>query len=82
MTFHDLRVPYLFPKAGKLRDWITRFFARSCTAVIATNDEDYARLATWGLKLVTTIPIGSNISTTAPADFDRTAWRARSEVGR
>jgi glycosyltransferase involved in cell wall biosynthesis len=76
-TFHDLRVPYLFPKAGPVRDWVTRTLAESCDAVIATNDEDYARLATWTLKLLTLIPIGSNIAATLPADYDRNAWRAK-----
>ena len=76
-TFHDLRVPYLFPKAGRVREWVTRELARSSDAAIATNDEDYARLATFDLPLLTCIPIGSNISTTPPADFERAAWRAR-----
>jgi glycosyltransferase involved in cell wall biosynthesis len=76
-TFHDLRVPYLFPKAGRVREWVTRQLARSSDAVIATNDEDFLELETLNLKLVTLIPIGSNITTTPPADYDRAAWRAR-----
>lgn len=74
-TFHDLRVPYLFPKAGRVRDWITYELARSSRAAIATNEEDYARLVEHGIN-PTLIPIGSNIETAPPADYDREAWRA------
>lgn len=81
VTFHDLRVPYLFPKAGRLRDWITRYLARSCDAVIATNDKDHSQLLAWRLKLLTLIPIGSNISTTPPPNYQRSAWRAQLGVG-
>jgi glycosyltransferase involved in cell wall biosynthesis len=76
-TFHDLRVPYLFPKAGPVREWVTRVLAQSSDAVIATNDEDYSSLLTFDLKLLTLVPIGSNISTVPPANYDRAAWRAR-----
>jgi len=75
ITFHDLRPPYLFPKAGFLRDWITRYLARSCDAVIATNDEDYLELGTWDLGFVSLIPIGSNIPTTPPPNYQTTEWR-------
>jgi glycosyltransferase involved in cell wall biosynthesis len=81
ITFHDLRVPYLFPKAGRLRGWITRFLARTCDAVIATNAEDYSKLETWDLKQLALIPIGSNIPTTQPPSYQRSAWRARLGVG-
>jgi glycosyltransferase involved in cell wall biosynthesis len=76
-TFHDLRVPYLFPKAGRVREWVTYELARASDAVIATNDEDYLKLETLNLKLLTLIPIGSNITTIPPRDYDRAAWRAR-----
>jgi len=75
-TFHDLRVPYLFPKAGPAREWVTRALAQSSAVVIATNDEDFLRLGTWNLHL-DLIPIGSNITTTPPADYNRAAWRAQ-----
>jgi glycosyltransferase involved in cell wall biosynthesis len=75
-TFHDLRVPYLFPKAGPVREWVTRELARSSDAAIATNEEDYDAL-TLHSKLCVLIPIGSNVSTAPPPDFDRAAWRAR-----
>lgn len=58
-TFHDLRYPYLFPKAGPLRDWIVMRLARKSAGAIVTNHEDFARLR--DLPNVTMIPIGSNI---------------------
>ena len=74
-TFHDLRVPYLFPKAGRMREWVTRQLARSSDAVIATNGEDYLRLLTFNLNLLILIPIGSNIPTTPPPNYRRDSWR-------
>lgn len=74
-TFHDLRHPYLFPKAGKLRDWIVMHLARNSAGVIATNHEDGQKLA--DLPHNTVIPIGSNIMADLPADYDRTAWREK-----
>ncbi len=74
-TFHDLRVPYLFPKASGLREWITFELARSSDAAIATNEEDYARLGQKRSGGVSLIPIGSNIDPTPPPNYDRTAWR-------
>lgn len=73
-TFHDLRIPYLFPKAGPVREWVTRALAAASDAVIATNEQDWTKLATWS-KPLALIPIGSNITTTPPAGYDRTAWR-------
>lgn len=69
-TFHDLRVPYLFPKAGPLRLYLNRLLARSSTAVIATNPEDYAALERdrrlrGRLHL---LPIGSNLPEPSGAD--------------
>ncbi len=59
-TFHDLRFPYLFPKAGRLRDWIVIRLARASTGVITTNQEDNARLQALPRRRV--IPIGSSIA--------------------
>lgn len=81
VTFHDLLVPYLFPKAGLVREWVTRVLAQSCDAVIATNDEDHLKLETWNVKRLDVIPIGSNITMTLPVDYDRAAWRAKLGVG-
>lgn len=74
-TFHDLRFPYLFPKAGKLRDWIVMRLARASSGIISTNHEDMQRLER--LKHTALIPIGSSVQTELPADFDRAAWRLR-----
>lgn len=82
VTFHDLRPMYLFPKAGRVRDWVTFQLARTSDAVIATNEEDYARLDTLGLNCLSVIPIGSNIDPTPPARFDRDALRKGLGVGR
>ncbi len=78
VTYHDLRVPYLFPKAGRLRWWAVLALAHWSDAVIATNAEDEARLAVYPfIRRITRIPIGSNIPPLPPAGYDRMAWRAR-----
>ncbi len=61
VTFHDLRFPYLFPKAGPLRPWIVNRLARTAAGAIATNPEDYERLRALPSSVI--IPIGSNILT-------------------
>lgn len=76
-TFHDLRVPYLFPKAGRLRPLAVRRLAQASAGVITTNAEDQATLAAWGLRDLRRIPLGTNIPTERPTDFDRDGWRAR-----
>jgi glycosyltransferase involved in cell wall biosynthesis len=81
VTFHDLRIPYLFPKAGPVREWVTRHLACTSDAVIATNEPDYAQLANWSVRLAALIPIGSNLSTVPPPDYDRRSSRARWGVG-
>lgn len=58
-TFHDLRYPYLFPKAGPLRDWIVMRLARASRGVIATNREDEIKLQS--MSHCQMIPIGSSI---------------------
>jgi len=78
VTFHDLRVPYLFPKAGRVRGWVTQAIARGCDALIATNQEDEWALRQWGFSdKATRIPIGSNIIAQPPQGYDRDAWRRR-----
>ncbi len=79
VTYHDVREPYLFPKAGRLREWVTLHIARWSDAAIATNAEDEAWLRARlpeGYRLAR-IPIGSNIAVQPPAGYDRAAWRAR-----
>jgi len=82
VTFHDLLFPYLFPKAGPLRDTVVRLLAREADLVIATNRQDEARLREeWQIAHVTRIPIGSNVTTTPPPDYAREKWRAELGVG-
>jgi len=76
-TFHDLRHPYLFPKAGGLRDRIVMELAQKSAGVIVTNHEDYQRLDRIPNKKL--IPIGSNIRQPLPDDFQVEKWRG--EVG-
>jgi glycosyltransferase involved in cell wall biosynthesis len=77
VTFHDLKVPYLFPKAGPLRWWVNLGMARWSDVAIVTNAEDFARLSTYSfIRSLSLIPIGSNISPEPPADYDRETWRA------
>lgn len=66
VTFHDLRVPYLFPKAGRLRRMAVNFMARQAHGVIVTNAEDYQSLVSQVQSPVCQIPIGSNIDTYSP----------------
>lgn len=65
VTFHDLRVPYLFPKAGRLRQTAVNFLARSAHGLIATNPADYHALKSTinnRQSTIEMIPIGSNIT--------------------
>lgn len=77
VTFHDLKVPYLFPKAGPLRGWVVTLLARQVDAAIATNRRDELALAAREVRHVELIPIGSNIAPLLPSDYDRGAWRAK-----
>ncbi len=74
-TFHDLRVPYLFPKAGPLRRWMVNQLARSSSGTIVTNQEDLVTLHT--LPRVALIPIGSNIQAELPPAYDTQTWRSK-----
>jgi glycosyltransferase involved in cell wall biosynthesis len=82
VTFHDLRLPYLFPKAGPLRWQAVLALARGSDACVITNPADWLRLASTGLvSRLHPIPIGSNIQREPPADFDRERQRARWGAG-
>lgn len=72
-TFHDLRVPYLFPKAGPLRHWIVMHLAHVSDGVIASDPQDFARLR--DLPLAKLIPIGSNIPADLPEGYERQVLR-------
>jgi glycosyltransferase involved in cell wall biosynthesis len=92
VTAHDLLLPYLFPKAGFVRNWVTRRLLDDSAATIVTNSDDLACLVgsqpipspanaarfTGRVKTIPQlIPIGSNIAVDPPAGYDRNAWRAR-----
>ena len=81
-TFHDLRYPYLFPKAGPLRWRSVTALAGGSDACVLTNPADWSRLAGTSLapKLVP-IVIGSNIQCEPPPDYDRAACRAQWGAG-
>ncbi|MCX6017546.1 MAG: glycosyltransferase family 4 protein [Chloroflexi bacterium] len=74
VTFHDLRVPYLFPKAGPLRWKAIVAMAAGAAASITTNDEDLEVLRREGVTRAHLAPIGSNIAPHPLPNFDRTAW--------
>jgi glycosyltransferase involved in cell wall biosynthesis len=76
VTFHDLNVPYLFPKAGPLRERVVTLLARRADAAIATNQADELELTARRARRVERIPIGSNIKPTLPDDYNREIWRA------
>ena len=81
VTFHDLKVPYLFPKAGPLRPWIVTELARGSDAAVTTNREDFEELSRRLSAPPALIPIGSNISPRLPAGYHRDAWRVSYGVG-
>lgn len=79
VTFHDLRVPYLFPKAGHLRRAAVNFMARKADGVITTNPEDYETLKSNLSSPITQIPIGSNINLYTPNHIE--IAEVRQELG-
>jgi len=83
VTFHDLRVPYLFPKAGRLRWRSILALARHSDAVIVTNveDEQTLRKALGIPDSLTLIPLGSNVDPQPPSDYDQERWRAGLGIG-
>lgn len=94
VTFHDLRVPYLFPKAGPVRHLASSLLLAGADAVVATNAEDAAALS-FGARSgsgaveragrfgppLHRVPIGSNIPVNPVFGFEREQWRARLGVG-
>ena len=74
-TYHDLLVPYLFPKAGaRLRRWVTERPAFAADVTIVTNEQDCGQLRGRVANL-TAIPIGSNIRGAQVGDAERSAIR-------
>lgn len=80
-TFHDLKLPYLFPKAGPVRHWVTKALIRGSEATIVTNVEDRVQAQAYGARNLYLIPIGSNINPQAPPGYGRDKWRERWGVG-
>lgn len=81
VTFHDLREPYLFPKAGELRHTMTQRLIRDTDAVVTTNCADAEQVVSIigqcaKQPICTTIPIGSNIAVAPPPGYQRWFWRA------
>lgn len=80
ITFHDLLPPYLFPKAGPLRQWSVWQMARRAAGCVATNREDQQALTPVlgpTAPPVRLIPIGSNIATELPPGYGRERTRNR-----
>ncbi len=73
-TFHDLRAPYLFPKAGRMRPWIVQRLARSSAGIITTNAEDDAALRFH--QRCKLIPIGSSVARAQLSPDERKSLRA------
>jgi glycosyltransferase involved in cell wall biosynthesis len=74
VTFHDLRVPYLFPKAGPLRWKAILTMARGASGAVVTNAEDLSTLVREGGVSTRLIPIGSNVTPASLDGFEREAW--------
>jgi glycosyltransferase involved in cell wall biosynthesis len=83
VTFHDLKAPYLFPKAGRLRWKVVQMLALRADGIIVTNVEDEFKISSLRSPIsnLARIPIGSNIAPRLPGAYDRDAWRARWRIG-
>jgi glycosyltransferase involved in cell wall biosynthesis len=78
VTFHDLRVPYLFPKAGPLRWRSILALAHNSDAVIVTNEEDEKTLSQSQISTpLFRVPLGGNVEPQPPPNYNRDSWRAR-----
>ncbi len=82
-TYHDLRVPYLFPKAGgRLRNWVTRLPLRAADAVVVTNQSDWESVRGQILRgQLHRIPIGSDIESRQFSAEERSRRRAARGYG-
>lgn len=86
-TFHDLRIPYIFPKAGRFRWKSILALARHSDGVICTDRENLRILqeqltinnekSTKKSPRLTHVPLGNNIEPQPPAGFERAKWRAK-----
>lgn len=68
-TFHDLRPPYVFPKAGPIRDLVMLRMARSSSAVVVTNPGDERTLLAKRIA-ARLIHIGPNLPPPSPGSVD------------
>ena len=78
-TFHDVHVPYLFPRAGRLRAAAVRLLARTSDAVIAADSRDLEFLGGPSPRHFN-VPIGSNVDCSPPPGFARSAFRQRLDL--
>jgi glycosyltransferase involved in cell wall biosynthesis len=81
-TFHDLRVPYVLPKAEPLRRLAVRTLATHSHGAIAVAEEDVQALTAWTAgsgrrAIVAHVPLGNHFDEAPPADFDRDRWRSQ-----
>ncbi len=87
-TFHDLRTPYLFPKAGPVRRWVTHMLGRHSDSLIFTAQEDREHWETIVESSVATakktpthqIYVGPNVSVAPITAERRQALRAECGV--
>ena len=82
-TYHDLRVPYLFPKAGaRLRNWVTRLPLRAADAIVVTNQSDWESVQGQVQRgQLHRIPIGSDIESRRFTAEERSRRRAARGYG-
>ncbi len=85
-TFHDLQVPYLFPKAGGLRRRFVQDMAQHSDGTIAVADETVGQLYKWtsgsGHEVaVAHVPLGNHFDARPPRGYDRAAWREVRGIG-
>lgn len=86
VQMHDLRVPYLLPKAIPLRRMVTRALMRWAGGLILPTRSDFDRVEAWlgkaagllpaGRPRARLIPIGANVEEDPPAGYDWAAFRA------
>jgi glycosyltransferase involved in cell wall biosynthesis len=85
-TFHDLRFPYIFPKAGPFRWKSVLALARYSDGVICTDRENLHTLQeqlainneqlTKKFPRLAHVPLGNNVEPQPPVNFERASWRA------
>lgn len=87
VTYHDLREPYLFPKAGRLRGRAVQGLAQRSHLALTTNAADRLALAATlaarggAAPRQALVPIGSNLPDAPPPGYERQAFRAAQGLG-